>query len=412
MSREETTGPPLPPKPSLPSAPPRPEVDDMDADLLLRIAHVRVDRVVSMETQTTEPVTEGSLEVIAAPGHGDDTSKTYFLRCGTFTIPLRPDVPSLRFEGHVYVFPMPGPVFFGVTLHPETPEATILAFEEILDAVSLFRRAVTEEEEEEIEGGEGEEGETEGALVPAGSVGPPSGPLATSDTTSRTAVVLQKTAVGVEKGSRLLAAGLVKGATLVGAGVVKGGGYLRKKIKPRAKPAEVDPKLQAKIRHTKTVTSGVVVVSASMVRAVLAMTASLADSLAAGFKATDTGKKVTQASGPKSAAAKKVGLASLKALENIWEGLAEAGKIVGTSIGTESSAFVHHRYGEDAGQLATEVVGVAGNVGHAALNVARLKPSSLAASTATQSAHHVLSGDENDGDTQGVGHASSSLTAL
>ena len=90
----------------------------------------------------------------------------------------------------------------------------------------------------------------------------------------------------------------------------------------------------------------------------------------------------------------------------IWEGLENAASIVVKDTASATSGFIHHRYGADAGALASDAGAAVVGVTTTAINIKRVgvKPFVLATAQAGLREHVVGSGDV-DGAGAGAGTA-------
>jgi hypothetical protein len=190
------------------------------------------------------------------------------------------------------------------------------------------------------------------------------------------------------------AAGLVVGARYAGAGIRTAGSALMSRLAPveAGKEAEVSESTIRNLQRAHMATSTAVVVTKGLVVTMTELAKGLGTAVAKIAGGTEQGKKLS-AKMKSSALAKglrDVGLASLIALGDVWEGLEEGLQIVGGDVAETTHDVVKHRYGDKAADATKRGFDVAGEAGKVVWNVRSTVPTALAVTAGRTAAQRTI----------------------
>eukprot|EP00164_Ancoracysta_twista_P000749 GFYU01000985.1.p1 GENE.GFYU01000985.1~~GFYU01000985.1.p1 ORF type:complete len:394 (+),score=87.63 GFYU01000985.1:36-1217(+) len=361
--------------------------DQRDAEILLDVEIVQVWKI---QGQTKQEICTDSLKVVRS---GDVVIACFGDK---FQYPLVQGVQTFRPQTGYYVAPLPGHLFIGVLFPSDTDAETLDAIDGILAHHTTFKA-------DNLQGFTGD------AILPSAYSGRGSQEIVEATTQQRESAAsssagppppevptAHKVGGGIEKAGEYVAKGIGKAAKLTGGGIAKGGQFLKSKINKKEQETKVSEKTRDRVRYTRAATGTAVKVSAAVVTGAVAMAQSLARGIAASVSDTDTGKKLGEKKIVQDA--KVVGVSTLVAADTIYQELVGAAKVLLDVTAETTADLVEHRYGEEVGQVAHNVGGIAKDVGQTAVNLERIGPKAILKTTAKHTAREVLT----DGQTETV----------
>jgi len=181
-------------------------------------------------------------------------------------------------------------------------------------------------------------------------------------------------AASLTEAGRWAAAGLLVGARYAGAGLRTAGALLEANV-PACGPdgeVRVSDATMERIRSARAVTSSAVLVSRGAVIAIGGMARSIGEGL--GSAARGSGATVT----PAVAGAGRLGMAGLVALSDVWEGLEDGAKAVGSDLAGATEGVVGRAYGKHVAGATREGFAVGADAAAVVMDVRRLAPQTLA----------------------------------
>ncbi|KAA0148434.1 hypothetical protein FNF29_06652 [Cafeteria roenbergensis] len=198
------------------------------------------------------------------------------------------------------------------------------------------------------------------------------------------------------------ATGLVLGARMAGSGVRRAGTAIAsrsrngREAEPEREDAEVSKSTLRNIRRARMASSAAVLVTRGLVVTMTELTKGMGRAVGALVGESDAGK----AAGKRLAASttaqglKRVGLAGLVAVSDLWDALEEGLMTVGGDIGEATEEAVGARYGAAAASATREGMMVAGDAGQTLLNLRRVAPVGLAVNASKTAARRAVLGPE------------------
>lgn len=333
---------------------------DREADVLLQIDDIQVYSVEgdnSRQLVCTDQLNVLATTMTAAEKQqaglpADSSNDVVVLVIGEICLPLVEFTPTLRLSLRNYMIGAPNGKSFVLLFPQDCEESLAKAFEQILQDHSDYKLAGTD-----------------GKVV---------------------AVAGKATGV-VAAGGTLIAAGVGKGAQLAVKGIRAAAGFIKGKVRPKDQPVHISANVMAKAQQARMMSAAAVTISTGLVNGVVAMSGELAKSLADGISKTSVGQKIANSSsGPKMQAAKDVGFATLKAVNEVWDAMASAGLTVVDEAGKATADVVGHRYGSEAKMLATTAGAAVTDLGVAAINMKKTGIKAIVAGTAKQTAVEVM----------------------
>mmetsp|Transcript_27093 Transcript_27093/g.44188 ORF Transcript_27093/g.44188 Transcript_27093/m.44188 type:complete len:388 (+) Transcript_27093:82-1245(+) len=344
---------------------------DTQADQLLLIHSAQASQLVGNDSVT---VSSGSLSVCSVrspPG----TPELVFVLMQGFACPLVREVPVVRIQPRLYIFPLPPGRIFSIQLDSSVPEEVVDAFEGILEECALFRYR----EVETITAAEVVTTSTQQDLI-ISQTG-----LASSLTervergfVTNAPMIAQR----IDSSGKKISQALVSGAEVVGMGISIGGEYLKIKLKPADHTAPVSAGARQNIRRARQATGVVVTVSSGVVDGLRAMADALARGVASSINSTQIGQDM--GTSPTGVAVRQVAAASLVALSDIWQGIETAVRILAEKTSETTASLIHHKYGPDAADIADDTFASVGNVGRAFMALRNIGFGALARRTASR----------------------------
>lgn len=154
---------------------------------------------------------------------------------------------------------------------------------------------------------------------------------------------------------------IVTGTSYLGNMLVSGAEGFTQKTKPAVKPLTFQPTTHERVRKINTFTTGAAGLSAKTVGQVTKYAQNIGANLA-GRKARQT-KSVNPDGTPNTEYKPGLLNKSMIAFSTIADGIAESGKTLLTTTGSAATTIVGHKYGEEAGNLTSELAGGVKNVG-------------------------------------------------
>ena len=197
------------------------------------------------------------------------------------------------------------------------------------------------------------------------------------------------------------ATGLVLGARMAGGGVRRAGSAMASRSRKgrQAKPSEdteVSKSTLRNIRRARMASSAAVLVTRGLVVTMTELTKGMARAVGALVGESEAGKAAGKRLAGSSTAQglKRVGLAGLVAVSDLWDALEEGLLTVGGDIGEATEEAVGARYGAAAASATREGMMVAGDAGQTLLNLRRAAPVGLAVNASKTAARRAVLGPE------------------
>lgn len=197
------------------------------------------------------------------------------------------------------------------------------------------------------------------------------------------------------------ATGLVLGARMAGGGVRRAGSAVatRSKTRREAEPSEdteVSKSTLRNIRRARMASSAAVLVTRGLVVTMTELTKGMGRAVGALLGESDAGKAAGKRLAGSSTAQglKRVGLAGLVAVSDLWDALEEGLLTVGGDIGEATEEAVGARYGAAAASATREGMMVAGDAGQTLLNLRRAAPVGLAVNASKSAARRAVLGPD------------------
>ena len=169
----------------------------------------------------------------------------------------------------------------------------------------------------------------------------------------------------------------------IGNWMTSGAENFTSKTKPNAKPMTFTPAAHERVRRINTFTSGAANISSKTVGRVTDITQNMAASMS-GHKKNRPNKGFDEKGNPLTEEEYKPGLLnkSMIAFSTVMDGIATSGKSLLTTSGAAASTMVGHKYGDEAGSIATELAGGVKNVGLVYIDVTGVSRRALIKSVA------------------------------
>ena len=181
----------------------------------------------------------------------------------------------------------------------------------------------------------------------------------------------KKIATNVERSANWLSGGLSKGAKLTVGLVQAGASKLQSKIKPNEQPTKVQDTIQNSLYVTNEVSKVTVTISGAVVRKLMEatdeITKSVTPHLVKAMQESDLDKRSS-----KKASVIRVANAGFKGMGTVWHSLEKGGKAIAQAVSIATVDTVQYKYGEDAGQSASNDIGTVSNLGKTALDLDNL----------------------------------------
>ncbi|KAJ5070348.1 spartin [Anaeramoeba ignava] len=174
----------------------------------------------------------------------------------------------------------------------------------------------------------------------------------------------------IRKGGAFVSKMLVSGAKKGGNLIRKGGEKLTTKIKKNEKEWKPSEKTKQRMETTKAISGGIVEVSTLLLKGAVETARYAGKGANTLIKKTNVGQKLKEnTSGPKMKAVKEIGISTIDAGLNIFDGIIQSGKEIVKSTSDSVSTVVGHKYGEEAanfsrrgGEVAQDVTQTVGNL--------------------------------------------------
>ena len=176
---------------------------------------------------------------------------------------------------------------------------------------------------------------------------------------------------------------IVTTSSQIGNWMTSGAENFTAKTKPNPKPMQFTPAAHERVRRINTFTTSAASMSSKTVGRVTDITQNMAASMS-GHKKGRPYKGYDEHGNPLSAEEYKPGLLnkSMIAFSTVMDGIATSGKSLLTTSGAAASTMVGHRYGDEAGSIATDLAGGVKNVGLVYIDVTGVSRRALIKSVA------------------------------
>jgi len=303
--------------------------------------HFRIEkvRVVKLDSSrnTTDTIVEDTLQLLCIDGK-------YFINVGNvFAYELNETIPCLAMEPGYYMLKGSDDYFFGIMFPDGIPEIYCQKFEAKLAQICTFKTSVITPSsiEEPYE-------DTNTQIVVASN----------SNEGNNQITVFQEQNINslakkVEIGGSMLSYGISVGAGYISKGIETGA----EKLKDYINPAEVAPEIPETIKTTlkiaKQVTPHIVTVTGVLASGIHAVARGVGN-LAVGAVKDKVGYNPNSVDDPRVTAAKNLGKAGAVAFINIWNSLEDAGMTLATTTGKAAVNVINHKYGDEAGKVASD----------------------------------------------------------
>jgi hypothetical protein len=314
------------------------------------VVHFRIEKVrcVKLDSaiNSTEVLVEDTLQLLCIDGK-------YFINIGNvFAYELNETIPCLAMSPGYYVLKGPDDYFFGVVFPDGIPEIYCQKFQEKLAQICIFKTSVTRPSSVE----EPSEDTNKQIVVASNS---------TSGDSNQVTVFheqnINSMAKKVEIGGSMLSHGISVGAGYISKGIETGA----EKLKDYINPAEVAPEIPETIKTTlkiaKQVTPHIVTVTGVLASGIHAVARGVGN-LAVDAMKEKVGYNPNKVDDPRVTAAKNLGKAGAVAFLSIWNSLEDAGMTLATTTGKAAVNVIHHKYGDEAGKVASDGLVVATDV--------------------------------------------------
>ncbi|KAI9137047.1 senescence-associated protein-domain-containing protein [Paraphysoderma sedebokerense] len=168
--------------------------------------------------------------------------------------------------------------------------------------------------------------------------------------------VAAATSSAMVRHSETLSKYMIQGAEMVGAGIESASQQVKSQIKPNQAPLTFTPETKAKVQTVKQM-SEVAVKASSMAGTAAALFAtSVGTAIAQKIKQNKTiGGKNTNT-------ALKATTETLKALATVFDAVSDSTRIIVKSTTSSAVDLINHKYGAEAGEVASELAGVTENL--------------------------------------------------
>jgi hypothetical protein len=321
--------------------------------------HFRLEKVCCVKLDSsdsaTELLVEGTLQLFCIDGR-------YFLNIGNkFAYELNDTIPCLSMTPGKYILKGPDDYFFGIIFPDGIPGIYCEKFEEKLAQICVLKASVTRPSKIEEPD---EEAETQ--IVVASTV----------ETVSNEEVSVQREvtifheekinsmAQKVDFGGQLLSHGILVGADFISKHIETGAEKLKDYINPVETAPEIPETIKTTLKIAKQVTPHIVELTGALASTVHAVAKGVGnyavESVKEKLRSSDSNK--ISLDDPRITAAKNLGKAGAVAFVSIWSSLEEAGMNLTSSTGKAVVNIIHHKYGDEAGQVASDGIAVAQDV--------------------------------------------------
>eukprot|EP01118_Nematostelium_gracile_P008108 TRINITY_DN2671_c0_g1_i1.p1 TRINITY_DN2671_c0_g1~~TRINITY_DN2671_c0_g1_i1.p1 ORF type:complete len:491 (+),score=144.02 TRINITY_DN2671_c0_g1_i1:39-1475(+) len=328
----------------------------VDCEVIMNVNGVQCYSVVGNEK---ELIASGNLQILSTTESGG----IHFLKLGEFEFPLTKRIPCLRSSKGYYMVPMPGGVFYGFVFPKDIPETYLTIFETQLGNYCDLRVEV--EHPESAVSAQTEDQKSSAIILP-----PSNDPAVKA---------MEGLASGITTGSKYAIQGLALGTKYATQGIEYSGGLIKSYLAPNEKPAEINPTIKNTVALASTVSPYVVQLSKAVVNGLVLIAEQVGQTVATGIKESSFGQShLGSASGPKTEAMKKVGESTLTAIANVWESLDYAGSVLLKTTSDTTVGLVHHKYGEEAAQVAANSLTAATDAAVAFYNIEKMGAKKLA----------------------------------
>ncbi|PNW83826.1 hypothetical protein CHLRE_04g217930v5 [Chlamydomonas reinhardtii] len=338
-----------------------------------------------------------------AAAAGSGTNPGLEARVGEVSWPLSPQVAALRYDDHTYSFTISQAQqqsghYYCLSLPPDAAAQLVDLLQAVLasscayhDAVNLQQQQVQQQQQQQ----QHVPSEAAAALgVPAREATGPATTAPTTDATAGTDTRADQLAAGLQRGGQLAAAGMLAAAAALGGAMHRGADAAVARWAPAEQRKDLSPEAQARLDKAKSVAAQVAEVSGKAVGGVLSVTAAAAGALAQKISGTGVGRSLSngRVAGASVQDMRKVGVAGVEAVEAVYEGLADAARVLLAHGHSATTRVVDHKYGPGAAQATGAGFCVAQSAAETGLHVMKLRPTALVKKVIKGAAKQVVLG--------------------
>ncbi|KAK9825807.1 hypothetical protein WJX74_009503 [Apatococcus lobatus] len=327
---------------------------------ILSIPNARLSKI---DNGVTLPVSAGQLLV-----HMLDHSEgpVVMLRVGEIEFQLDTTLPVLRADRTTYVFAMPGDrLFYHLSIPPGANEEEDAMLEAIFVECTCYK--------------------------PAGALTPEDRDTVTNDVTEELMKddprVLQQELVSSTSGDKKTyaehivsggnwASGFIgKQAAKASVALEKAGLNLQDRITPNEQPTNMSPATLHRVAMVRKAASGTALRASSVLSTVNDIASRVADGIVRRLSHDRNYNQQLQSQEPevRRGAIKEICAASVLAADQIFDAMQQAAGQVAMTSGTTASGLVNHKYGPQAGQVATDLSASAYHAGQTGMSVMSLR---------------------------------------
>jgi hypothetical protein len=184
-------------------------------------------------------------------------------------------------------------------------------------------------------------------------------------------------AEGLALGGKAVAQGIVWTGDWLRSGVHKSGGQLKGSLKPNEKPVQVPAAVAGAVEAAASLSPHAVTLSKSLVKGLVAVAHEIGTTVAEGVVKVTAVNGQSAFNGPKSAAAKHLGLATAGAVADVWDALERASQGVIYQTRETAVGLVEHKYGQEVAKTTYHGLSVAVDTIETAYAVKSLGPRAL-----------------------------------
>jgi len=259
--------------------------------------------------------------------------------------PLGPDVPCLQAKSGYFVFPLPENRYYGIVFPEGYPEDVVATFRSELAKYSILC----------VENEQGEFVKVQPGDIAAGCV-----QVVQLQDEERPKSVLQNVAVRITTGASYVTWSIRSTSNFLRTSIEKTGTAISQKVQKPNANAHVPKVIQSSVGFIKDITPGFVYISGGAASALAAL---------AGYFGSGIGAMLPNGSGGGQNGVVLVGAASISAIAGILNELTGVGKNLIEGTQQASVQVVTSRYGDEAGQLTNNLLGITKDVYQVARNM-------------------------------------------
>lgn len=185
---------------------------------------------------------------------------------------------------------------------------------------------------------------------------------------------------GIVTAGTHLATGITFAAGVLGTGIKFGGSLLKRAVKPHAEPVVVDKRVKTVVSGLSAATAATASATGTVLSGVTAVASSVGQWVAGEVRRRGLLPSPTES--PGRTVAHDIACASLVAASAVFEGLENAALSLCKDTASTAQDFIHHRYGADAGSVATGASEALVGATRTAVNLRRVGMRPFVAATA------------------------------